>query len=76
MPLLKNPQSAWEHVAVCTHGRGNHAARDDRYRYIRYENGDEELYDHREDPHEWTNLASRAELAEVKQRLADSFSND
>ena len=73
MPLLKNPQSAWEHVAVCTHGRGNHAARDDRYRYIRYENGDEELYDHREDPHEWTNLASRAELAEVKQRLATHF---
>ncbi len=73
VPLLKDPAAKWEHVAICTHGRGNHAARDDRYRYIRYENGDEELYDHRSDPHEWSNLAGRAELAEVKQRLAKHF---
>ena len=73
LPLLKDAAAPWPHVAVCTHGRGNHAARDDRYRYIRYENGDEELYDHRNDPHEWTNLAARADLAEVKQRLAKSF---
>ncbi len=73
LPLLQDANAAWSHVAVCTHGRGNHAARDDRYRYIRYDNGDEELYDHRSDPHEWTNLADRKELGAVKQRLAKSF---
>jgi hypothetical protein len=35
--------------------------------------GAEELYDHRTDPHEWTNLASRqdqeAEKAELKRQL-------
>lgn len=73
VPLLKDPSSKWDYVAVCTHGRGNHAARDDRYRYIRYANRDEELYDHKSDPHEWTNLASRPELTEIKQRLAKNF---
>ena len=73
MPLFKDPTEAWDHVAICTHGRGNHAARDARYRYIRYANGDEELYDHNGDPHEWTNIASRAEMAEVKLRLSKSF---
>ncbi len=73
LPLLKDPTSAWDHVAVCTHGRGNHAARDARYRYIRYANGDEELYDHTGDPYEWTNIASRSDMAEVKRRLAKSF---
>ena len=40
-----------------------------RYRYIRYENGDEELYDHDEDPHEWRNLASSADHSDIKARL-------
>lgn len=73
MPLFKDPTEAWDHVAICTHGRGNHAARDARYRYIRYANGDEELYDHNGDPHEWNNIASRAEMAEVKLRFSKSF---
>jgi len=29
------------------------------WRYIRYEDGSEELYDHRVDPDEWTNLANK-----------------
>ena len=31
--------------------------RTDRWRYIRYSNGSEELYDHDKDPNEWNNLA-------------------
>jgi arylsulfatase A-like enzyme len=34
-------------------------------RYIRYENGKEELYATNEDPHEWTNLAGQAEHLET-----------
>jgi arylsulfatase A-like enzyme len=70
VPLLRDPAAAWDGVALCTHGRGNHAVRDSRYRYISYANGDEELYDHESDPMEYTNRADDAALAEVKARLA------
>jgi hypothetical protein len=44
--------------------------RSQRWRYIRYADGGEELYDHANDPNEWTNLASRPEFAEIKTELA------
>lgn len=69
-PLLRNPSSPWNRPALTTHGRGNHAVRSERYRYIRYADGSEELYDHQADPREWTNLASDPALAPVKADLA------
>ena len=69
-PLLEDPQTPQDGVGITTHGRGNHAVRDANWRYIRYADGSEELYDHRNDPHEWTNLAGRPEYADVKRRLA------
>jgi arylsulfatase A-like enzyme len=57
-PLLENPNAHWEHVAITTLGQNNHAVRDDRWRYIHYADGSEELYDHQTDPNEWNNLAS------------------
>lgn len=69
-PLFADPHSDWPNVALTTHGRGNHAVRDRYWRYIRYADGSEELYDHRSDPHEWTNLAELPQHAAVKQRLA------
>jgi arylsulfatase A-like enzyme len=57
-------------VAITSYGHGNHAIRDDRYRYIHFTDGSEELYDHQTDPDEWVNLAGDAEYDEVKQELA------
>lgn len=68
--LLKDPAAEWDRPAVSTHGRLNHAVRSERYRYIRYEDGSEELYDHETDPREHVNLAERASSAEIKQSLA------
>jgi len=65
VPLLKNPDAEWNRPALTTHGRKNHAVRSERYRYIRYADGSEELYDHRNDPLEWNNLAGDARFAEV-----------
>ena len=48
-----------------TQGKGNHAIRSDRWRYIRYNDGSEELYDHDKDPWEWTNLAANSEYSSV-----------
>jgi hypothetical protein len=40
-----------------TFGYQNHAVQTDRWRYIQYNDGGQELYDHLQDPNEWTNLA-------------------
>ncbi len=68
--LLRDPNRVWDRPALTSHGRGNHALRSQRWRYIRYADGGEELYDHANDPNEWTNLASRPEFAEIKTELA------
>ena len=68
--LLKNPETKWARPSITTWGKGNHAARGQRYRYIRHPNGEEQLYDHKIDPNEFTNLADKPELTEVKERLA------
>jgi arylsulfatase A-like enzyme len=69
VPLLRNPNAAWEHVAITTRGYKNHAVRTERWRYIRYADGIEELYDHATDPQEWKNLASDAKYEAVKADL-------
>ena len=68
--LLKNPTAPRERPAITTYGRNNHAVRDERWRYIRYEDGTEELYDHDADPNEWENVAALPKNAKIKQRLA------
>jgi arylsulfatase A-like enzyme len=67
VPLLRNPEAKWERPAVTTYERGNHS---ERWRYIRYQDGSEELYDHSADELEWTNLATRPEHAKIKTELA------
>lgn len=69
LPLLKNPDAEWDHAAITTHGKDNHAVRTEFYRYIRYADGKEELYDHRNDPNEWTNLAEDDQYKDLKQDL-------
>jgi arylsulfatase A-like enzyme len=70
VPLLKEPTITWDRPALTTHGRRNHALRTERWRYIRYSDGGEELYDHTSDPNEWTNLATKPEFASVKAELS------
>lgn len=69
VPLLKDPAAAWDHAAVTTKGFKNHAVRTERWRYIRYADGAEELYDHDGDPLERANLAPKPEFAAVKEEL-------
>lgn len=44
--------------AITTFGMNNHAVKSDRFRYIQYEDGGEEFYDHNQDPNEWVNQAN------------------
>jgi len=69
MPLLKNPQAKREQPAITTYGRNNHSLRSEQYRYIIYEDGGEELYDHQNDDNEWINLADKPEYAKIKEEF-------
>jgi arylsulfatase A-like enzyme len=55
---------------VTTSQQGQHSVRTEKWRYIRYQDGTEELYDEVADPYEWTNLADKKELAGVIKELA------
>lgn len=69
-PLLVDPAADWKGVGITTFHLNNHSIRDERWRYIHYADGGEELYDHDQDPYEWTNLAADPEFAPVKAKLA------
>ena len=68
--LLTNPAAPWDKVGMTTYRYKNHTVRNAGWRYIRYENGDEELYNETKDPNEWTNLATKPEFAAKKAELA------
>ena len=56
-PAARRSKAAWDKPALTTYRFQNHAVRTEGWRYIRYANGDEELYDEASDPYEWSNLA-------------------
>jgi arylsulfatase A-like enzyme len=64
-PLMKQPNREWNRPALTTHQRGNHSVRSERWRYIRYSDGAEELYDHENDKLEWTNLAGQTQYKDI-----------
>lgn len=65
LPQLRDANAPREWPALTTHNQGNHAVRSERWRYIRYADGSEELYDLETDPREWTNLVARPAMAGV-----------
>jgi len=64
-PQLKDPDTVRERPALSSSYFGNHAVRSRDWRYIRYTDGAEELYDHRSDPEELTNLAGDPEYQSI-----------
>jgi arylsulfatase A-like enzyme len=69
-PLLKDPKAKWDTPGLSTMFKGNHTLVTEDWRYIRYADGTEELYDERKDPNEWENVAARPENAELIKKLA------
>ena len=72
-PLVRNSKAKWSYPAVITlspHWLGpNHAVRSERFHYIRYGKGGEELYEVSKDPHQWDNLAGNPKYAQAKAKL-------
>ncbi len=67
--LMKDPDAPWDEATVTTFGYKNYGVRSGQYRYIVYEDGSEELYDHANDMWEWTNLADKPKFAAVKKDM-------
>ena len=63
VPLLREPTHQTGRVMFTLFDQGNASLRTANWRYVRYADGSEELYDHRKDPNEWDNLAGRQEYA-------------
>lgn len=69
LPQLKDPAARRTEPAITTWYYKNHAARSLNFRYIRYRDGSEELYDHRSDPNEHHNLAGDSQYTRIKEKL-------
>jgi arylsulfatase A-like enzyme len=70
VPWLDNPALEKETPAMTTWGRGNYTLRTKEWRYTRYFDGNEELYNESDDPNEWTNLAGNPEYDSLKKKFA------
>lgn len=70
--LIENPNQKWKYPSLSFYGEGNLAIRDERYRLIKYEDGSLELYDMKNDPNEWFNLAKDKKYKGTVQRLMKS----
>jgi arylsulfatase A-like enzyme len=71
VPLLRDPNQKTDRAIVTTFDPGNTSLRTDRWRFIRYVDGSEELYDLENDPNEWNNLAASAEHQKMKDQLSE-----
>jgi arylsulfatase A-like enzyme len=69
VPLLKDPKAEWESTAITAFGDRYITIRTEKYRYIRYRENEEELYDHSKDPHEWTNQIKNTDYTAELERL-------
>lgn len=70
LPQLRDPKAPRKRPVITSSFRGNHSIRTRDWRFIHYADGAEELYDHRIDPDEFTNLANNPAHSETKDSLS------
>ena len=73
---LKNPLAERQQPVLTSSYYENHSIRNKRWRYIRYKDGAEELYDHSVDKDEFKNLANNPEYDHIKKSLAKHLPTD
>ena len=68
--MLRTPAKATDRDVYLPYlDPGGYAIINQKWRYIHYSDGTEELYDVQNDPHEWNNLAGHMKWEKVKQKL-------
>lgn len=73
VPLLRNPKAEWHRPALTTYDFSEFSVRIEGWRYTRYIDDSEELYDHNHDPNEWRNLANDPKHRDIKEHLAQAI---
>lgn len=80
LPWLAKPQASKDRPAITTIYAHNHSIVGDRYRYTRYADGSEELYDRHSDPHEFDNLIGWGKanplIADIIDKLRQAIPKD
>lgn len=72
VPILTNTSLKWK-PSLMTYGENYSSLSDGRYRYIRYPDRSEELYDHEVDPFEWNNISKNKKLKKIKRSLSEQI---
>ena len=87
-PLMINPNGKWDKYAITTYRKQSKHCKADKipyakdtshsiigsqYHYILYSDGSEELYDLKEDPNEWRNLAKILEFNNQKTKMKNAL---
>jgi len=70
VPLMNDPAREWPYPAIVGWKKNSFAVQNERYRYIRYGDGSEELYDHQNDLNEIKNLAENPDFEKTRRELA------
>ena len=69
VPQLKNSKAKRYWPAITTANQNNHAVVTDKWRFIQYADGSQELYNQQNDPNEWNNLALDGKYKKVVDNL-------
>ncbi|GIZ09468.1 sulfatase [Flavobacterium sp. UMI-01] len=70
---MKSDKVVNKAFALTTYGENNHSVNQGRFRLTQYEDGSQELYDHKIDPNEFTNLAKFTEYKSEIKKLKKYF---
>ncbi len=69
MPLVREPNRNWDKPVLTSYGYKNISIYKQPYHYIQYADGSGELYDMKNDPNEWDNLAELSDFSQVKKDM-------
>ena len=75
-PLLSDPSGEWDYPVITSLGANHYSIIKDHWHYINYDGKEEELYNLKEDPEEWYNLADDASYKNIKQQLKEVIPQD
>ncbi|MCK4817998.1 sulfatase-like hydrolase/transferase, partial [bacterium] len=75
-PLLFDPSIEWDYPVITSLGDNHYSIIKDHWHYINYDGEEEELYNLKEDPEEWYNLAVKASHGNIKKQLKKIIPQD